>query len=152
MNSPCAEFNYDVHSFHSRPEIPFSGKFDAKIQNCLFKVKFGTPTNSNMQNSMMMFTFSVFDQKYAKFNGNVQFFLFDWKYLFWASLIQKIKIVSLSWHLASRLTRIWKIQWWCSLFLFSNEIRILGKFEKGYFQKKREEVNAIIELCTLELV
>ena len=58
-----AEFNGDVHVFRFRPKITFLGKFGHKIQNC-FKVRFGTKTNSNMQNSMVMFTFSVFNQKY----------------------------------------------------------------------------------------
>ena len=53
--------------------VPFLGKFGQKTQNCQFKLKFGTQTNSNMQNSMVMFTFS----------------LFDWKYLFWVNLVQK---------------------------------------------------------------
>ena len=33
-------------------------------QNYQFKLKFGTKTNLNMQNSMVMLTFSVFDWKY----------------------------------------------------------------------------------------
>ena len=31
----------------------------------------------------------------------------------------QIEIVSLSWNLVARTIRIWRIQWWCSLFLFS---------------------------------
>ena len=38
-------------------KYPFLGKFGPKIQNCLFKVKYGTLTNSNMQNQMVIFTF-----------------------------------------------------------------------------------------------
>ena len=30
------------------------------MQNCQFELKFGTSTNSNMQNSIVVFTFSVF--------------------------------------------------------------------------------------------
>ena len=45
-------------------EIPFLGKFGPKNQNCQFKLKFGTRTNSDMQNSLVMFTFSVLDWKY----------------------------------------------------------------------------------------
>ena len=45
-------------------ETPFLGKFDPKNQNFLFKLKFGTRTNSDIQNSLVMFTFSVFDWKY----------------------------------------------------------------------------------------
>ena len=54
-----AEFNGDVHSFCFWSEIPFLGRFGPKNQNYQFKLKFGTYTNSNMQNSMLMFTFSV---------------------------------------------------------------------------------------------
>ena len=44
--------------------IPFLGKFGPKNQKCQFKLKFGTRTNSDMQNLLVMFTFSVFDGKY----------------------------------------------------------------------------------------
>ena len=64
--------------FCFKPEKPFLGKSSQKNQNCQFKLKFGTKTNLNKRNSMMMFTFSVFDQKNP----------------FWANLVQKIKIVS----------------------------------------------------------
>ena len=69
--------------FSLRPETPFLDKFGPKNQNCLSKLRFGTQTNSNMQNSMVMFTFSVFYQKYP----------------FWVNLVQKIKIVSFSTNL-----------------------------------------------------
>ena len=59
-------------------EIPFLGKFGPKNQNCHFMLKFGTYTNLNMQNSMVMFTFSVFDREY----------------LFWANLVQKVTIIT----------------------------------------------------------
>ena len=42
-------------------EIPFLDKFGPKNQNYQFKLKFGTHTNSNMQSSMVIFTFSLFD-------------------------------------------------------------------------------------------
>ena len=54
----------------------FLGKFGPNNQNRQFKLNFGTQTNFNMQNSMVMFTFSVF----------------DWKYPFWKNLIQKSKL------------------------------------------------------------
>ena len=53
--------------------------FGPKIQNCQFKLKFGTYTNSNVQILIVMFTFSVF-------TGNT----------LWGNLVQKIKIVNLS--------------------------------------------------------
>ena len=57
-----------------RPEIPLLGKFDPKIQNSdnfefldqicpimvKFRLKFGNQTNLNMENSMVMFTVSLF--------------------------------------------------------------------------------------------
>ena len=55
-----------------------------------------------MQNSMILFTFLVF----------------EWKYPFRANLVQKIKIISSSWNLVPALIRTCRIQWWYSLFLF----------------------------------
>ena len=39
--------------------------------------------------------------------------VFDWKYLFWVNLVQKLKNVSLSWNLVLRLIQI------CRIFTFS---------------------------------
>ena len=105
------EFNGGVRFLCFWPEISFLSKFGPKIQNCQFKLKFGTETNSNKQNSMVLFTFSVFNRKYP----------------FWVSLVQKLKIVSFSWNLVPGLIRICKIQWWYSFF-FRPEIPFLGKF------------------------
>ena len=58
------------------PEIHFLDKFGPKNQNCLFEMKLGTYTNSNMLNS------TVF--KFPFWTGNI---------LFWANLIQTSKIV-----------------------------------------------------------
>ena len=54
-------------------------KFGPENQNCQFKLKIGTKTNLDMQNPVLLFTFSVF----------------EWKYPFQANLIQKIETVSL---------------------------------------------------------
>ena len=84
-------------------EILFSGKFSPKSQNYQSKLKFGACTNSNMLNSIVMFTF----------------FVYDWKYPFWGNLVQKIKIISLRWN------------WFYGhrhFFCFSLEIPFLGKF------------------------
>ena len=46
-------------------------------------MKFGTKTNSNVQNSMVMFTFSVFDQKYpflGKLVAKLQNYFFKGKF------------------------------------------------------------------------
>ena len=64
-----------------------------------------------MQSSMVMFTSSVFDREYP----------------FWANLVQKIKILSLSWNLIPTLTRICRIQWWCFVF-FSTRSTFLSNF------------------------
>ena len=111
-----------------------------------------------MQNSMVMFTFSAFDQKYplwANLVGGkknkivslncslisrlIWIFRFQcWCSLFlfffsrntpWVNLVQKIKIVSLSWNLVSRLIQISKIQKWSWLFSFQPKIPFLEKFD-----------------------
>ena len=63
-NLTNSQFYGMIHLTCFRPEIPFSGKFGSQNQNFLLEVKFGTETISNMQNSVVMFTFPVFDQKY----------------------------------------------------------------------------------------
>ena len=42
----------------------FLGKLNPKNINCLLKLKFGTSTDANIQNSTAMFTVPVLDQKY----------------------------------------------------------------------------------------
>ena len=69
--------------------------FGAKIKNWQFKLKFGTKTNLNMHNSVMVFTFSVFGQKYH----------------FWANLAQQIKNISLSCnHQGAEISVIWLVE------------------------------------------
>ena len=116
-----------------------------KNQSCQFKLKFGTETNLNLQNSMVQFSFSVLSQKhpfYANLVQKVKIVSLSWnfvlrliqtcriqwccslslfldrKHLFWANLIQNVKIVSSSWIMALRLIRKCRIQWFYSLFLF----------------------------------
>ena len=60
--------------------MPFLGIYGPKIQICLFREKFATLINSNMHNSMAVF--------FA--------FVLGWKHPFWASLVQKMEIVSFS--------------------------------------------------------
>ena len=138
-------FNDAVLFFGFWVEISFLGQFGPKNLNCHLKLKFGTYTSSNMQNSMVMFIFFAFDRKYPFWANSVQnikiltlswnlvhtpirtcriqwlcsiFFVFEWKYPFWANLFQKIKIVILCWNLVSTLIGTCRIQWWCSFFLF----------------------------------
>ena len=67
-----------VHFLWFWPEKPFFGKSG---QNCQFKLKFGTKINLNMQMSMMVFTFSVFEQIcfFGKFGPKIQNCLFKVK-------------------------------------------------------------------------
>ena len=106
------EFNGGVHFFYFRWETPFLGKFGPKNQNCQFQLKFGTKTNSNMQSPMVVFTFCVL----------------DWKHPFWANLVQKLNIVSLSWNLVSILIRICRIQFCLHCLYFRMETPFLGRF------------------------
>ena len=94
--TPLSEFGGNVHLSCFEREILFVGKFCPKIQNCLFKIKLGAEANSNMLNSVVMFRFSLLDQKYP----------------FWTNLIQKGKIVRLRWNLVPRLIGICWIWWW----------------------------------------
>ena len=66
--------------------IPFLGKLGQNNQNCWFKLKFGTKINSNMQNSMVVFSFSVLDR-----NSMVvfSFSVLDRQYPFRANLVAK---------------------------------------------------------------
>ena len=73
-----------------------------KIKSVCVSSRFYCYTNSNVQNSVLMFIFAVF----------------DWKYPLWENYVQIIKIASLSWNSVSRLIRICRIQWWCWPFQF----------------------------------
>ena len=42
--------------------------------------------------------------------------VFNWKCLFWVNLVQKLRIISLSWNFVPRLIQICRIPWWCSPF------------------------------------
>ena len=48
--------------------------------------------------------------EYAELNGGVHFIRFRLEITFLEKLIQKVKIVSLSWNVSSRLIRICRIQ------------------------------------------
>ena len=129
-----------------------------------------------MQNSVMMFTFSVFNCKYlflanlvqknenlwieakiyyldyfeyAKFNGGVHFFWFIPETPFWANLVQQIKIVSLSWNLVPRLFRIWRTQWWFDFFCIRPETPFLGKFGPTN-QNCRNLVPRLFWICRIQ--
>ena len=56
------------------------------------------------------------------------FFVFDQKCSFWANLVQKIKIVSLSWNLVPRLIKYAEFSDDVHFFCFGPEISLLNKF------------------------
>ena len=91
--------------FCFRPNITCLGQFCLKYQNCQLAVKLDTWTNSNMLNSMMLFTFFVFDRKHPS----------------WTNLVQIFNIFSLRWNLIPRLIWLRWIQWQCSLFFFNQK-------------------------------
>ena len=59
-----SEFDGDTFSVLNWKYL-FLSKFEPRNQNYQFKLKFGTCTNLNMQNSMVMFTFSVLNKKFG---------------------------------------------------------------------------------------
>ena len=148
-----AEFNGDVHFFCFWSEISFWDKFGRKSQNYHFKLKFVTYTNSNMKNSMMLFSFfsfwvqipflgkfgpksqnSHFKLEFSTYtNSNMQnsmvmfiYFVFDWKYPFWANLSKRSKLSVEAKILLPGLIRIYRIQWCCSRFLFLSGNTVFG--------------------------
>ena len=64
-NSKCVEFIGGVSLFNFRLAIYYLGKFGPKYQVCQCKLKFGIQNTLNMPNSMVLFSFSVLDQKYS---------------------------------------------------------------------------------------
>ena len=66
--------------------------------------------------------------------------VFDWEYIFCVNLVQKPKLISLSWKFVPRQIQICRIPWWCSIFLFSTGNSSLGKFgpkiQNGQFELK----------------
>ena len=103
-----------VHFLCFRLEIPYVSKFGSKNQNCQSKLTFGTQANSNMHCSMVIFLFSVSNQKYS-----------------FLAKFHKLIITSLSWNLIPRLIRICRIQWWCSLFLTRSILFQANLFHKN---------------------
>ena len=89
----------------------FCKYFGPKNQNCGCQLKFGTYTNSNILNLMVMRSFSVLNQKHC-FRSNV---------------VQKIKIVTLAWNLVPRLFWRWESICRCWLFIFYTRNKGFGK-------------------------
>ena len=63
-----------VHFFCFRPEKVFLDKSGQKNENSQFNLKFGTKTNLNIKNSIMMFTFSIFEHRRLSWVNLIQNF------------------------------------------------------------------------------
>ena len=74
-------------------------------------------------------------------------FCFQLEIPFWVNLVQKLKVISLSWNFVPRLIQIW----WCSLFLFSTGNTFLCKFypknQNCHFELKFR--NGLIWICRI---
>ena len=91
---------WGVHFFCFRPEKPFRANLVKKINIVSLTWILVPRLIWIMGNSMMMFTFSVFDHKYIS----------------WANLVQNFKIFS-KWNLIQRLIRVCKIKWRCLFYV-----------------------------------
>ena len=69
---------------------------------------------------------------HSKFYGSCHFLVLGQNYLFWLNYAHKLKIVGLGWNLVDTLTRMFRGQWWCSLFLFLAENTLLSKFDSRH--------------------
>ena len=110
INSSMQNSMMSLIFFNFWLKILFQGKFGLKNHNCQFKLKFVTYTNSNMQNSI-----------------GIIFPVLSWKEPFQESLVEKIKIISISCHLVPEVIRICRSQWWCSLFVISTGMTLFGQ-------------------------
>ena len=88
-----------------RPKISFLEKLGQQKKSCQFKLIFNTYTNSNMQNLMLIFNFSVLT-KFQSFLLKVTLVPRLIQNTFFRK-IQKFKIVSLSWNLVHKLIQIY---------------------------------------------
>ena len=87
----------------------FFGEIWSKKKSCQFKLTFNTYTNSNMQNLMLIFNFSVLT-KFQSFLLKVTLVPRLIQNTFFRK-IQKFKIASLSLNLVHKLIQIYGIQW-----------------------------------------
>ena len=120
-------------------------------------LKFGGKNNVNMQNSMVVFTFSLLTVEKPFVTSLVQkiktvilswnyvprliricrirwrFSLFSFLDWYYSNLVKKSKIVSLSLNLIPKLFRICKIRWWCSLCFTPFFVSFFEKFHLAFW-------------------
>ena len=112
--------------FHFRLEIPFLGKFGPKTQNRFFKVKFETQSDSNMQNLMVVFILAVLDKK--------------------------IKIVSWSWNLLSRLIGVYHSMVIFIVFLLDQKYSFWMNLVQKFIIFSLNLIPSLIRICTMVMV
>ena len=89
----------------------------------------------NVQNNEIFEIFKMFKNNsrinvyYIKSNGLDCLFCFRLEIPVLVNLVQKLRIISLRWNIVPRLIQIYRIPWWCSLFLFSTGNTFLGKVD-----------------------
>ena len=114
------------------------GKFGPEYQNCQFKLKFGTKTNSI---------------EYEELNDDVQVFPFWLETPFLGKFGPKNQIVRLSWNLVSRLIRRCRIQCWCSPFLLLTGNTFLGQTlvqKMKTVSLNKNLVSRLIPICRIQ--
>ena len=76
-----------------------------------------------------------------------------WKLSFVSLIVSEIwktKVVSLSWNLVLRPTQMWRIQWWCSLFLFLNgSILFMANCQKMKIIWSWKIEPSLIQICRI---
>ena len=97
-----------------------------------YKSSYQVCLNVYLKTLLLVLWLSRLNHKFITAVINVWFIYFHFFCLrpeipFLLYMVQKIKISSLSWNLILGLIRIWKIQWWCLIFLFLTKNIIFGK-------------------------
>ena len=95
------EFDNDFHFLCMRLKTTVLGKHGPKSQYCQFELELNSSPIRICRIQMVIITFPVFDRKYT----------------FSATLVQKFKIVCSKWYSIRRLIRIHRMQWWYLVFL-----------------------------------
>ena len=109
-----AEFNDDADLFYFRPQVLVLGKFGPTSMH-YFELKFGSNTNSDRLNSMVMLTFSVLNQKYTFLGKSGPKKLKLW---FWAKIWSKSQSCYFELKFGSKINLNMQNQSWCSPFHF----------------------------------
>ena len=91
--------------------------------------------------------FNIVSNDYGRTHKN-DFSVSDRKYCFWTNFVQNIIIASLSWNSVPRLIRICRIQWCCSIFLFSTGNTFFGQIK--IFSFSWNLVPRLILICRIQ--